>query len=391
MTPPALRLALLGSTGSIGTQTLDVVVRLCHAGRPVEVVALAAGSNVGLLSEQIEAHRPRVVSIGSDADADALRERFPAVRVLAGAAGLAEIAGLDGIDTIVNALVGAVGLPPTLAALERGRTVALANKESLVIGGDLTRRTLAAHRGRLLPIDSEHNALFQCLEAGRLDEVERLILTASGGPFRRTPVEALADVTPERALRHPNWEMGRRITIDSATMVNKAFEVIEAHHLFEVPYERIDVVIHPESIIHSLVEYCDGSMLAELADHDMRIPIQYALTYPERTATELPRLDLGDALQMTLEPVDAARYPAFSTVLAAAAAGGSATAAINAADEVLVARFLAGEIPFLGIADGLERTLAAWRERWADEESEIGLDHLEAVDRWARDAVSRDG
>ena len=384
MTAPALRLALLGSTGSIGTQTLDVIERLRRTGREIEIVALAAGANVERLSSQIAEHRPRIASIGSAENVAALRSRFPEVDIVQGPEGLADIAHLDDVDVVVNALVGAVGLAPTLAALTLGKTVALANKESLVIGGELVRRTLADHGGSLLPIDSEHNALLQCLGAGRLVEVERLILTASGGPFRQTPIDELRTVTPQRALRHPNWEMGRRITIDSATMVNKAFEVIEAHHLFEIDYDRIDVVIHPESIVHSLVEYRDGSILAELADHDMRIPIQYALTYPERTATGLPRLDLSGALRLTLEPLDERRFPAFPTVLTAAKIGGSAPAAINAADEVLVARFLAEEIPFLGIADGLQQILERWRADWAAQDGDLTLDHLRTVDRWAR-------
>jgi 1-deoxy-D-xylulose-5-phosphate reductoisomerase len=267
------------------------------------------------------------------------------------------------VDLVVNALVGSIGLPPTLAALSLGRTVALANKESLVIGGELVNTLLQKHRGTLLPIDSEHNALFQCLRGGKLSEVKRVLITASGGPFLRTPLVKLPRVRPEEALAHPNWAMGSRITIDSATMVNKGFEIIEAHYLFSLPYERIEAIIHPGSMIHSLVEYQDGSILAELAASDMRIPIQY----------------------MRFEPLDPDRYPAFSTVLAAAREGGTALAAINAADEILVERFLAGEIPFTGIASGLREILVRWRPVEAQyEEGTVTLRSLLAVDQWAR-------
>lgn len=378
------RVVILGSTGSIGVQTLDVIDRLRQSGRRIELVALAAGSNVELLGSQIDKYRPQIASISSVNDASRLRSRFPEVDISYGADSLADIARLEDVDIVVNALVGAVGLAPTLAALELGRTVALANKESLVIGGELVGRAITDYGGRLLPIDSEHNALFQCLEAGRLDQVERLILTASGGPFRQTPISQLEAVTPEQALRHPNWTMGRRITIDSATMVNKAFEVIEAHYLFEIDYQRIDVVIHPESIIHSLVEYRDGSVLAELACHDMRIPIQYALTYPDRIATGLPRLDLSVVVGMTLHPLDEEQFPAFSTVLAAAAAGGSAAAAINAADEVLITRFLDRTIAFPDIAAGLQQILDQWRLTIGPREDAVDLKTLESVGNWAR-------
>ena len=295
------------------------------------------------------------------------------------------LAMLAEVDLVVNALVGSIGLPPTLAALSLGRTVALANKESLVIGGELVNALLQKHRGTLLPIDSEHNALFQCLRGGKLSEVKRVLITASGGPFLRTPLAKLPRVRPEEALSHPNWAMGSRITIDSATMVNKGFEIIEAHYLFSLPYERIEAIIHPGSMIHSLVEYQDGSILAELAASDMRIPIQYVLTYPERIETGLPRLDLSAIATMRFEPLDPDRYPAFVTVLAAAREGGTALAAINAADEILVERFLAGEIPFTGIASGLREILVRWRPVEAQyEEGTVTLRSLLAVDQWAR-------
>ena len=381
------RIVLLGSTGSIGRQTLDVVDRLRLTGHDIEVVGLSAGQNVELLAEQIESHAPHSVSVVEQDAARELQRRFPDLRVHHGDEGLCRIAGLDEADTIVNALVGAVGLAPTLEGLQRGRTVALANKESLVVGGELVRHVLAEHGGRLFPLDSEHSGLLQCLEAGRSDDVARVILTASGGPFLRTESDALADVTPADALAHPNWSMGSRITVDSATMVNKSFEVIEAHHLFDLAYERIDVLVHPESIVHALVEYGDGSVIAQLATHDMRIPIQYALTYPERRFTGLPRLALGEETRaLHFEPLDSDRFPAFAVILSAARDGGSAPAAVNAADEVLVARFLRGEIPFTGIAAGLSAILDRWQSESRD--GPISLDALLEVDRWARDAAS---
>ena len=376
------RIVILGSTGSIGRQTLDVVDRLRQAGRELEIVGLAAGRNIELLEAQIASFAPRVVSVASAEAAENLEEKHPEVRVLHGDEGLLELSQLDDADTVVNALVGAVGLAPTLAALSIGRKVALANKESLVVGGDLVRAELERSNGRLFPLDSEHSALLQCLGAGRREDVAHVILTASGGPFRETDLEALSDVTPREALAHPNWTMGSRITIDSATMVNKAFEVIEAHHLFEVSYNRIDVVVHPESIVHAVVHYNDGSVIAQLAAHDMRIPIQYALTFPERIPTDLPHLDLGTLSKLTFEPLVRERFPAFDVVLSSASAGGSAPAAINAADEILISRFLEGQIPFLGIARGL----AAVLDRWTTEadRSAATLDLILQTDRWAR-------
>jgi len=380
----ARRLVLLGSTGSIGCQTLDVLDRLREVGHVLDIVALAAGSNLDRLCRQIDTYSPDAVGIASEKDAKTLRKRYPGLEVVCGDAGLVQLAGLEGADVVVNALVGAVGLAPTLAALERGKLVALANKESLVIGGALVKGSLAEHGGTLLPIDSEHNALLQCLQAGSQEEVRRLILTASGGPFLRVSRQDLGRVTPAEALKHPNWSMGSRITIDSASMVNKALEVIEAHYLFDMPYDAIDVVIHPESTIHSLVEYDDGSILAELAAPDMRIPIQYALTYPARPQTELPRLDLSSTLSLHLEPLEPGRFAAFDTVLSAAEFGGTAPAAANAADEVLVARFLSEEISFPGIAAGLARVLDRWEQGQMSCDGDLSLDRLLEVDAWAR-------
>ncbi len=388
MTNVERRVVILGSTGSIGTQTIDVIERLNERGYAFSVVGLAAGRKIDRLVDQVERLRPAAVCTEERIGQERLRKQFPSLRVLVGESGLEELAQLPGVDLVVNALVGAVGLPPTLAALSLGRTVALANKESLVIGGELATQFLNNHGGAIIPIDSEHNALFQCLRAGKGTEVRRVILTASGGPFLRTPKEKLDHVQPEEALQHPNWAMGSRITIDSATMVNKGFEVIEAHYLFSLPYEKIDVVVHPDSMIHGFVEYQDGFLLAELASPDMRIPIQYALTYPERVDTDLPRLVFQEISQMSFEPLEQARFPAFATVLQAAEHGGTAPAAINGADEVLVQRFLAGDIPFTGIARGLDAVLSRWLAECGDlspaNHSSLSLEELLAADRWAR-------
>jgi len=390
---PERHVIILGSTGSIGTQTIDIIERLNQRGYAFSVVGLAAGRNVERLAEQIKCYRPRAVCVEGESEGEILRQRFPEVRVFTGEKGLRELARLDEVDLIVNALVGAIGLPPTLDGLFLGRTVALANKESLVVGGELVTKFLSEYGGAILPIDSEHNALFQCLRAGRLSEVRRVILTASGGPFLHVHKEALDQMRPEEALCHPNWAMGSRITIDSATMVNKGFEVIEAHFLFHLPYERISVIIHPDSVIHSFVEYHDGSLLAELASPDMRIPIQYALTYPKRVETGLPRLNLEEISRMEFEPLDHEHFPAFATVLKAAKQGGTSPAVINAVDEVLVERFLEGEIPFTGIASGLQTILSRWESAEADlkeissdagNQDEVILSTLLAADRWAR-------
>ena len=384
----AQRLVLLGSTGSIGTQTLDAIDRLRATGRSIEVAALAAGTNLDLLRKQIDRYHPQAVSIASETSAEQLDTEYPQLEVFHGAEGLRSLARWPHADIVVNAVVGAVGLAPTLEALRLGRRLALANKESLVVGGELVQEALAKHGGEILPVDSEHNALFQCMEAGKREEAARLILTASGGPFRDADPATLANVTPEQALAHPNWSMGSRISLDSATMVNKAFEVIEAHFLFDMPYEQIDVTVHPESIVHSMVEYQDGSILAELAAPDMRLPIQYALTYPDRVETGLPRMDWSAAVRLDFKPLDPARYPAFDIVLAAAREGRSAPAAVNAADEVLVARFLNREIPFLGIAQGLARVLESWKANYGAADQPAALAELLAVDRWARQTAA---
>jgi 1-deoxy-D-xylulose-5-phosphate reductoisomerase len=391
MPPEVRRVVLLGSTGSVGTQTLDVIDRLSQKGFVFSIIGLAAGRQIDRLGEQIKRYRPLAVCVAEEAAGDPLRRKFPSLKVFTGEGGVSELSRLDNVDLVVNAMVGAIGLDPTLQALSLGRTVALANKESLVVGGELVQRCLeqdSDRAGRILPLDSEHSALFQCLKGSDRSEVSRLVLTASGGPFLHVPKARLSHVTPEEALHHPNWTMGRRITIDSATMANKAFEVIEAHYLFSVPYEKIDVVIHPESIVHSFVEYQDGSVLAQLALPDMRIPIQYALTYPGRVESDLSRLAIEKIGKMTFEPLNPEDFPAFSLVFTAAQYGGTAPAAINAADEVLIERFLEGEISFTGIAQGLKEVLSHWVSEASPGvrpvSQKLTLGDLRAADAWAR-------
>jgi 1-deoxy-D-xylulose-5-phosphate reductoisomerase len=373
------RVVLLGSTGSIGTQTLDVVERLNERGEALCVVALAARRNTDRLAAQVARLHPEVVSIADPSGAEALRERFPGLFVLEGEEGLAHLARWDA-DIVVNALVGAVGLVPTLEALSLGRAVALANKESVVVGGDLLTEAAREGGGTILPVDSEPCAVSQCLRGGALSEVRRVLLTASGGPFLRASPADLALVTPEQALRHPTWRMGRRITVDSATLANKGFEVIEAHHLFDLPYDRIDVIVHPESLVHALVEWEDGSLVAGVAPPDMRIPIALALAYPERRDTGLPRWEAHG--RMTFEPLDRERFPGFRAVAEAGVLGGTAPAAVNAADEVLVERFLSGEIRFPAIAQGLLQVLSRWKEERAGGAQDL-VARL-ATDCWAR-------
>ena len=350
------RLAVLGSTGSIGTATLDVASRFPER---FAVVALAAGRNLAVLAEQIRAHRPGLVAVATEDDARRLAADFPGTAVLAGEAGRIAVATHTEADTVVGAFVGALGLVPTWHAVCSGRDVLLANKETLVMAGELVMAAAARHGGAILPIDSEHNALHQALRAGEHRAVRRLILTASGGPFRTTPAAALAHVTAADALAHPTWRMGAKITVDSATLMNKGLEVIEAHHLFAMPEERIAVVVHPESRVHSLVEFVDGTLIAQLAVNDMRFPILYAMAYPERLPSPFGFLDLVAVGALHFEAADETRFPCLALARAALAAGGSAPAVLNAANEVAVEAFLAGRLSFPGIAavvaDALDR------------------------------------
>ncbi len=343
------RVAILGSTGSIGVQALEVVSRFPDR---FEVVSLAAGKNVERLAEQVRRFRPRLVALQDEAAAGALRALVPAgVEVLAGDAGAVRAASHPDVDFVLAAISGAAGLRSTAAAIEAGKTVGLANKESLVLAGELLVRRAEEKGVAILPVDSEHSAIHQSLLGHNRNEVRRLILTASGGPLRTVAASELRDVTPARALKHPNWSMGDKITIDSATLMNKGLEVIEARWLFGVEPRRIDILVHPESIVHSMVEYIDGSMVAQLGVSDMRGPISYALAYPERLALDLPPLDLARLGKLSFEPPDAARFPAFTLAYRALEIGGTAPAALSGADEAAVAAFLAGRCRFTDVAE----------------------------------------
>ena len=372
-------LVILGATGQIGRLTLDVV---SHAAPRLRVRALAGGHNAARLAEQALRFQPRAVALADGAAADRFREQVGSRwdgTILVGQEGLVELARWDDAEIVVNAVVGAAGLRPSLAALAAGRRLGLANKESLVIAGALIMRAVAEGGGRLLPIDSEHSALFQCLAGRDPSEVARLILTASGGPLREHSAEALARVTPSEALRHPTWKMGPRITVDAATLFNKGMELIEAHWLYGVSLERIAVWVHPQSIVHALVEFTDGALLAHLSQPDMRLPIQYALSYPQRWPAPLPACDLARCGTLTFADPDESRFPCLRIAREAGRRGGTAPAVANAADEILVAAFLERGLPFVAIPDGLEWVLG--RHRNCDAPT---LEDILAADAWAR-------
>jgi 1-deoxy-D-xylulose-5-phosphate reductoisomerase len=353
------QIAILGSSGSIGRQTLDVVNAFPERFR---AVALAARSNLEELLAQILLHRPELVSVG-DADlAERLRARLREVgseapEIVWGKDGLLRVATHPDASIVVSAAVGVVGLEATYAAICAGKRVALSNKEVLVAAGELVMAAAKEHGAELLPVDSEHNAIHQCLRAGKQQEVRRLVLTASGGPFRKVPLAQMAKATPEQALAHPNWKMGPRITVDSATLVNKGLEVIEARWLFQMRPDQIEVVIHPQSTIHSMVEFMDGSILAQLGPADMRMPIQYALTYPERVASNITSLDWAKLRRLDFEKVSTRRFPCLALARQALREGGAQPCALNAADEVAVAAFLNRKLDLPGIARVIERVL----------------------------------
>jgi 1-deoxy-D-xylulose-5-phosphate reductoisomerase len=355
------QLSILGSTGSIGRQCLSVVESLPER---FGVVALAAGGNLEELTGQIERHRPELVSVGDAKKADELASALRTKRISPlpaihhGREGMLAVGTHSKAEIVVSAAVGVVGLEATYEAVKLGKTVALSNKEVLVAAGELVMAAAKRAGRELLPVDSEHNAVHQCLRGGSHGEVRRLVLTASGGPFRKTPLAELENVSPEQALAHPNWKMGNRITIDSATMMNKGFEVIEARWLFGVRPDQIDVVIHPQSTIHSMVEFVDGSILAQLGPTDMRMPIQYALTYPERAASNQMALDWRKLRRLDFAKVSTRRFPCLRLAREAMKKGGALPCALNAADEVAVAAFLERRLPFLGIAEVIERVLA---------------------------------
>lgn len=372
-------IAILGSTGSIGTQALDIIEKNPEQ---FSVTALTCGKNVRLLEEQILAFRPAVVCVGREEDAEFLRGKFPGTEILFGEAGLSETAENADCDLLLNALVGMCGLAPTYKAIRAGKNIALANKEALVTGGSLIMNAVREEGVAMLPVDSEHSAIFQSLEGNKGQKINRILLTASGGPFRGYSAEQLAEVTLKQALAHPNWSMGPKITIDSATMMNKGLEVIEARWLFDVEPERIEVLVHKESVIHSMVEFIDHSIIAELGVPDMRGPIGYAFTYPDRMENDIPQVDFISLGGLHFEAADTKVFRCLGMAYEALTLGGSYPVALNAANEVLVGKFLAGEISFTAIQDGIERVM--------DEHVPIldpGLADIISVDREIREKL----
>lgn len=337
----------MGSTGSIGTQTLDVI---SHMSEDFQIEGLAGGHNIALLMQQIKQFHPKKVSVANKSLAEELKLHIPStIQVYYGEEGILEIAAGTDADFVVSALVGSQGLKPTISAIEAGKNIGLANKETLVSAGHIVSELVKKHQVSLIPIDSEHSAIFQCLNGETLSEVSKIILTASGGSFRDRTREELSNVTVKEALNHPNWSMGSKITVDSATMVNKGLEVIEAHWLFKLPYSQIDVVIHPQSIIHSLVEFVDYSVIAQLGNPDMRVPIQYALSYPERLPSPTKPLNLVEMGRLDFKAMDLSRYPCLKMAFDCGKIGGSATTVFNAVNEAAVSLFLNGKISFLQI------------------------------------------
>jgi 1-deoxy-D-xylulose-5-phosphate reductoisomerase len=378
------RIAILGSTGSIGRSALQVIEQFPDQ---FQVVSLAAGKNIDLLAEQIQRFRPKFAAVLDQKLANGLAALLPAdtrVEVLAGATGYQETASCAEADMVLSSMVGAAGLIPTLTAIRAGKDVALANKETLVMAGALVMGEVQRSKVRLLPVDSEHNAIFQALEGHKREDLKRILLTASGGPFLNLPKEQLQSVTPAQALAHPNWEMGAKITVDSATMMNKGLEVIEAKWLFEVPVEKIDVHIHPQSIVHSMVEYVDGSVIAQMGVPDMRVPIGYALAYPERLKLDLPTLDLFSVQTLTFQEPDLDRFPCLDLAFNACKAGGTMPAVLNASNEVAVQAFLDQRIPFLGIARLVDKIMQEHEPTPATE-----LQAILAADTWARQRTEK--
>jgi len=385
------RISILGSTGSIGRSTLSVVESYPER---FLITALAAGHNVDAAFEQAQRWKPRMISVAAEADAEILRARLNAaglndVEIVHGPAGNVKIATHPETDFVVSAIVGVAGLEATYEAVRAGKTVGLANKECMVAAGELITAEARRHGKPLLPIDSEHNAVHQCLRGGRMDEVRQIWLTASGGPFLHTPKSQFSSITIEQALNHPTWKMGRRITIDSATLMNKGFEVIEACRLFNLPADRVRVIVHPQSTIHSMVEFVDGSILAQFSVTDMRLPILYALTYPERIESDM-RFPVMDLRHLDFEPPDMAKFPCLGLAYEAAEAGGAKTVALNAADEVAVAAFLDGSIRFTEIAAIIKMVLGETKAAKLESINKVLLADAEAR-RLAREKVEQLG
>lgn len=367
------KIAILGSTGSIGTQTLDVIEKNPER---FTVTVLSCGTNVELLGEQIEKHRPAMAVVSNENDAVEMAKKYPHTDFLYGMEGLVEASAKTDCDIVLNSLIGMMGLVPTYCAIKAGKDIALANKETLVAGGEVIMDAVRTNGVRLLPVDSEHSAIFQALQGNDHSKINRIILTASGGPFRGYSLEQLGEVTVSQALNHPNWKMGSKITIDSATMMNKGLEVIEARWLFDVPSEKIEVVIHPQSIVHSMVEYVDHSVIAQLGVPDMRVPISYALTFPERIENRVSGVDFFEMGSLTFEKPDLNTFRCLSFAYEAVKMGGSYPVVLNAANEVLVQQFLEGRIKFLDIPNTIERVLSEHQPVYQlDLEEIIEIDH----------------
>ncbi len=372
-------IVILGSTGSIGTNTLDIVAKFPDQFR---VVGLTAGTKEEKLEEQLRTFKPQVVALSDKAAADRLRARTKdtGITILSGLEGVTEVARLSQAELVISAIVGGAGLVPTLAAIQAGKNVSLANKEPMVMAGKLMQEEARKHGVRIFPVDSEHSAIFQSMEGHRREDIRRLILTASGGPLWDMPKEQMQHVKPEQALQHPNWKMGAKITIDSATLMNKGLEVMEARWLFDIPMHQIEVLIHRESIIHSLVEYRDGSVIAQLGCPDMRTPISYAMNYPERMPLDLPSLDLAAIGKLTFHKPDHERFPCLGLGYEALRTGGTMPATLNAANEIAVAAYLDGGIGFLDIPEVIRSTMEAHRTQ-----DVTNLEQALEADRWARE------
>ncbi len=371
------KISILGSTGSIGTQTLEVVENL----KNIQVSAITGNRNIDLLEKQARTFHPELIAVMDEKNAEILKSRLAdtKIRIFSGMEGMVEAATYDGVDTVVTSVVGNVGLKPTFAAISAGKNIALANKETLVSAGQLVMDLAKKHGISIYPVDSEHSAIFQSLQGNMENPIRRILLTASGGPFRGKKREELRHITAADALRHPNWSMGKKITIDSATLMNKGLEVMEAKWLFGVETEQIEVLIHPQSIVHSAVEYEDGAILAQMGEPDMRVPIQYALTYPKRVKTPYPKVDFAQRSQLTFEKPDLETFPCLSLAYRALQTGGTLPAVLNGANEIAVGRFLKGEISFLEIPMLIEQAMDAYTVKY-----EYTLEDLLEADAWAR-------
>lgn len=376
------KISILGSTGSIGTQTLEVVEILEN----IKVMAITGNSNVKLLEEQARKFQPELIAVMDEKNAEILKEKLSDlnIRVVSGMDGLVEAATYEGVDTVVTSVVGNVGLKPTFEAIRAGKNIALANKETLVSAGQLVMDLAKKHNINIYPVDSEHSAIFQSLQGNEGNKIERILLTASGGPFRGKNREELLHVTAADALKHPNWSMGNKITIDSATLMNKGLEVMEAKWLFGVDVDQIEVLVHPQSIVHSAVEYEDGAIVAQLGEPNMRVPIQYALTYPKRIKNPFPRVDFTQRNNLTFDKPDMETFKCLSLAYRALKTGGTLPAVLNGANEVAVARFLKGEIGFLDIPELIEQTMDAYTVKY-----EYTLEDLLEADAWAKDYAAK--